>query len=153
MTITCRLATKEDLREILALYAQPDIDDGNVLSLADAERVLDRMSSYPDYTLYISVEGDVIVGTLALLIMDNLGHIGSPSAVIEDVVVDPSRHGQGIGTIMMKSAIDIARAKGCYKAVLSSNVSREKAHAFYETLGFERHGYSYRMNLHPVASP
>ena len=37
------------------------------------------------------------------------------------------------------------RAKGCYKLVLSSNAKRERAHAFYESLGFERHGYSFRI--------
>lgn len=53
---------------------------------------------------------------------------------------------------MMEHAIDIATLKGCYKAVLSSNLKRGRAHAFYEALGFERHGYSYRMNLEPVDS-
>jgi predicted GNAT family acetyltransferase len=28
---------------------------------------------------------------------------------------------------------------------LFSNVEREPAHAFYETLGFEKHGYSFRI--------
>ncbi len=27
---------------------------------------------------------------------------------------------------------------------LSANMKRAKAHAFYESLGFERHGYSFR---------
>ena len=28
---------------------------------------------------------------------------------------------------------------------LSSNLKREAAHAFYESLGFEKHGYSFRV--------
>ena len=39
------------------------------------------------------------------------------------------------------------REKDCYKLVLSSNARRERAHAFYESLGFERHGFSFRVNL------
>ena len=31
--------------------------------------------------------------------------------------------------------------------MLSSNAKRERAHAFYESLGFERHGFSFRVNL------
>jgi GNAT superfamily N-acetyltransferase len=46
---------------------------------------------------------------------------------------------------MMDEAAAIARGKGCYKLILSSNLKREAAHAFYESLGFERHGYSFRI--------
>ena len=88
-----------------------------------------------------------MVGTFALLIMDNLGHQGAPSAIIEDVAVDPALHGQGIGTAMMQYAIRLASENGCYKAVLSSNLKRERAHAFYDSLGFERHGYSFRVDI------
>ena len=48
---------------------------------------------------------------------------------------------------MMQFALDLCRAKGCYKLMLSSNAKREHAHAFYESLGFERHGFSFRVNL------
>lgn len=47
----------------------------------------------------------------------------------------------------MAHAIDIARGKGCYKLVLSSNRKRRAALAVYESLGFEKHGYSYRLWL------
>jgi GNAT superfamily N-acetyltransferase len=43
----------------------------------------------------------------------------------------------------MAYAMDICRAKGCYKLVLSSNQKREDAHRFYEKLGFTKHGYSF----------
>ena len=89
LPIHFREASKSDLPEILRLHAQPEMDDGQVLSVTDAEQVLDRMASYPDYKLYVAIRDDHIVGTLALLIMDNLGHQGAPSGVIEDVVVDP----------------------------------------------------------------
>lgn len=105
------------------------------------------MARYPDYTLYVAVNGDHVIGTYALLIMDNLGHLGAPSAVIEDVAVDPAWQGRGVGTMMMNHALEIASAKSCYKAMLSSNLKRERAHAFYESLGFERHGYSYRVRI------
>ena len=48
--------------------------------------------------------------------------------------------------MMIHYALEVVRQKGCYKAVLSSNLKRERAHAFYESLGFERHGYSFRVN-------
>jgi GNAT superfamily N-acetyltransferase len=50
---------------------------------------------------------------------------------------------------MMAFARERCREKRCYKLVLSSNAKRESAHAFYESLGFARHGYSFRLDLGP----
>ena len=145
-----REATQADLPDILRLLAQPAMDDGKVLPLAEAERLFERMARYPDYRMYVAIRDDRIVGTFALLIMDNLGHQGAPSGVIEDVVVDPHYQGQGIGKTMMQHALRLCGEKGCYKVALSSNLARERAHAFYESLGFERHGYSFTIT--PPAS-
>ena len=141
-----RPAKSTDLPGVLRLYGQPGLDDGAVLPLAEAERMFARFASYPDYVLYVAeLEGE-IVGTFALLIMDNLAHMGTPSAVVEDVVVDAAHQGHGIGRAMMNHAVSVCRRKGCYKMALSSYLKREKAHAFYDSLGFERHGYSFQVN-------
>jgi GNAT superfamily N-acetyltransferase len=142
-----RAASKSDLPGVLRLYAQPEIDAGVTLSLLDAQCIFERMAAYPDYTLHVAVLDGVIVGTFALLIMDNLGHLGASSGVVEDVAVDPALQGRGIGKAMMRRALDLCREKGCYKVALSSNLKREAAHAFYDSLGFERHGYSFRIDL------
>ena len=150
--ITIREAEKRDLPGVLALYAQPDLDDGKVLPMIDAERILERFARYPDYTLYIAELDGRIVGTFALLVMDNLGHLGAPSAVVEDVAVGPVLHGRGVGRAIMAFAMERAREKHCYKIVLSSNAKRERAHAFYEQIGFERHGYSFRVVFDEVTA-
>jgi GNAT superfamily N-acetyltransferase len=143
-SVFCREASKSDLPQVLRLYSQPAFDSGEVLPLSEAERLFERISNYPDYKIYVAVHDEQIVGTFALLIMDNLGHMGARSAVIEDVAVAPEWQRRGVGTHMMNYALQVAGEKGCYKAVISSNLKREHAHAFYGSLGFERHGYSYR---------
>ena len=140
-----REATKADLPDILRLLAQPDMDGGKVMPLAEAERLFERMARYPDYRMIVALRDGRIVGSFALLVMDNLGHLGAPSGVLEDVVVDPLCQGQGVGRAMMRHALRLCGEKGCYKVALSSRLSRERAHAFYESLGFERHGYSFRI--------
>ena len=143
--IECRAALKADLPEVLRLYAQSAIDHGRVLDPGDAEKLFDRLARYPDYSVHVAIRDGRIVGSFALLIMDNLAHQGAPSAVIEDVAVDPQLQGQGIGQAMLRHALRLCGARGCHNAALSSNLRRERAHAFYQPLGFERHGYSYRV--------
>jgi GNAT superfamily N-acetyltransferase len=142
-----REASKSDLPHILRVYAQPDLDNGNVLDLAGAGEILDRIAGYPNYKIYVAESEEGVVGTFALLIMDNLGHLGRRSAIVEDVAVEPRVQGTGVGKAMMRHAIALAKTHGCYKLTLSSNLKRDRAHAFYDSLGFERHGYSFRVDV------
>ena len=150
-SLQVRPATDADLPAVLSLDAQPDLDDGCVLPIIDARRLFARFKQYPDYTLYVADRGGLIVGSFALLVMDNLGHLGRPSAVVEDVAVAPATQGRGVGRAMMDFARHKSAEKGCYKLTLSSNARRERAHAFYESLGFERYGYCFRLDLAPVS--
>lgn len=143
MSLDIRQAVAADLPHVLALYAQPGLDDGQILSIKQAEAMLATFARYPSYRLFVACDGDQVVGTYALLVMHNLAHCGTPSAVVEDVVVDATRRSQGIGEAMMRHAMGLAAQAGCYKLALSSNAIRERAHAFYESIGFERHGYSF----------
>jgi ribosomal protein S18 acetylase RimI-like enzyme len=142
-----REATERDLPSLLRLFEQLGMDDGRVLTVGEAERIYRTMRTYPDYGLYVADFEGIVVGVFALLIMDNLGHLGAPSAVIEDVIVQSNWRGRGIGRRMMAFAMELARAKNCYKLVLSSNRHRDEAHRFYKSIGFERHGYSFLIEV------
>ena len=143
-SLTFREANRQDLPRILDLYARAL--DGKALTVDDAERLFERIQRYPDYRLHLAETDGRLAGTFALLIMDNLGECGTPSGIIEDVVVEPEYQRRGIGRAMMQHALAICRQKGCYKMMLSSNLRRTGAHAFYESLGFEKHGYSFRID-------
>lgn len=132
-----------DLPQILQLYAQPDMDNGKILSLEEAKKIFEQMKLYPDYSIYVAELDNKIVGTFALAIMDNLAHMGSKTGLIEDVIVSSELQGKGLGTKMMQYAIEICKGKSCYKVSLSSNIKRESAHEFYKNIGFKIHGYSF----------
>lgn len=141
-----RPAAPADLPAVLALYREldaSDATDSDATDLAEARAIFDRMARYPDYTLHVAERDEVVLGTFTLLVMENIAHAGARSAVIEAVAVAGAAQGQGIGRAMMGAALGLAREKGCYKASLSTRMTRERAHAFYESLGFERHGFSY----------
>ncbi|MCJ2085456.1 GNAT family N-acetyltransferase [Methylobacterium sp. E-005] len=143
--LTVRRAGKPDLPTVLDLYGE--LNSGRVATLEQAEALLDRLeTAYPDYGLYVAEAGGAIVGTFCLIILDNIAHWGMPSALVESVVVASGHRGGGLGRAMMQEAFRLAQARGCYKLALSSNVDAKPAHVFYERLGFERYGYSFRLD-------
>ena len=152
MMLHIREATADDLPQVLALCAQPGLDDGQVLDVERAREIHAQFARYPSYRLFVACATEApeqVLGSYALLVMHNLAHMGTPSAIAEDVVVTTAFRGQGIGRQMMAHAIEQARAAGCYKLALSSNSKRERAHAFYDNLGFQRHGYSFVIETQP----
>jgi GNAT superfamily N-acetyltransferase len=144
--IKIRKAVENDLSSILLLY-NPDIDNGDTLDLPSAKNVFNRIMKYPNYNVYVAMIDQDIVGTFELLIMDNLAHHGAKSGLVEDIIVSSHLRDQGIGKQMMKFAMEECKKAGCYKLTLSSNRKRQFAHKFYEGLGFQKHGYSFQIDL------
>lgn len=144
MALNIRKAKAAELERVLDLYGAAFQGTAR-LTPAAARKVLRRMGKYPDYKLYVAYSGRKLVGAFELLIMDNLLNGGLPSALVEDVAVHPDWQGKGVGRRMMARAVELCRKAGCYKLALSSNLHRAAAHRFYRSLGFERHGYSFRI--------
>jgi GNAT superfamily N-acetyltransferase len=147
MNVVIREAAEHDLQFIISLYAQPDMDNGQVISLEKAKEIFKRIKTYPFYKVYVALLNEEIVGTFELVIMDNLAHQGTPSGIIEDVAVAKKCQRKGVGKAMMQHAMGVCKEVGCYKLSLSSNLIRESAHQFYESLGFQKHGYSFYIEL------
>lgn len=78
-------------------------------------------------------EGGGIIGALTLAIYRVPTGVRS---VIEDVIVDDSARGRGIGGALMKRAIELAREKGAGSIALTSNPLRESANRLYLRMGF-----------------
>ena len=141
--VIIREAGGEDVARILELYREADIETQDAFTPEEARAHLAVFRRYPNYRVFVAELGGEIVGTYELLIMDNLAKRGRRSGVVEDVAVSPQHQGKGIGRAMMLHARKQCNAAGCYKFVLSSGLQRSRAHDFYDTLGFERHGYSF----------
>ena len=67
-------------------------------------------------------------------------------AWIEDVVVDESARGRGVGAALSRAAVRLARAASARTIDLTSRPSREAANRLYQRLGFQLRDTSvYRM--------
>ncbi len=89
-------------------------------------------------------KGD-IVGALTLAVYRVPTGIRS---VIEDVIVDISARGEGIGEALMLRAIELARKKGAGNISLTSNPMRVAANKLYLRAGFtKRETNTYQIKL------
>jgi len=69
-------------------------------------------------------------------------------SIIEDVIVDETMRRRGIGEMLMRHAIDLARTAGAEGVTLTSNPRREAANLLYQSMGFElrkTNPYFYRL--------
>jgi ribosomal protein S18 acetylase RimI-like enzyme len=58
-------------------------------------------------------------------------------AIIEDVIVDRSVRGQGIGESLVQNLLNLAKEKGARGVGLTSNPKREAANRLYQRMGFK----------------
>lgn len=86
------------------------------------------------------------VGRAFLYVMYNDLH-DRPFGLMEDVYVDESVRGQGIGTQLVNKVIEMARNQKCYKLIATSRHSRAKVHELYQHLGFVDHGKEFRIDF------
>lgn len=99
----------------------------------------------PATLLLLARVGGQIVGSLTLALFR------LPSGMrawIEDVVVDGSARGHGVGEALNRAALEAARHRGARTVDLTSRASREAANRLYQRLGFvARETNVYRYSL------
>ena len=84
-------------------------------------------------TLLLASEGEKILGSMTLNIFPIPTGL---RAWIEDVVVDESFRGRGVGEALNRRAIEIALAAGAKTIELTSRPSRSAANRLYQRRGF-----------------
>ena len=84
-----------------------------------------------NYHILVSVSHPYILGTASLFIEQKIN--GKSAGHIEDVVVDTSMRGLGVGSALIESLIKIAKRERCYKVILNCS---DKNIPFYSKFGF-----------------
>jgi ribosomal protein S18 acetylase RimI-like enzyme len=93
----------------------------------------------------LALEEGQIVGSLTLVVFPIPT---GARAWIEDVVVDASVRGKGVGEALNQKALELARNDGAVTVDLTSRPSREAANRLYQRIGFvKRDTNVYRFDL------
>ncbi len=98
---------------------------------------LQALVAFPGSVLLVARESAAgpIVGSATLSILRTPMGI---HARLEDVIVDASMRGQGIGQALTKEILRLAKEYGADYIALTSNPKREAANKLYQRLGFKK---------------
>ena len=122
-----------------------EVNDAVVAAFAELVPQLSRSSSPPTAeelnkivaheasTILLASEGKTILGSMTLVLFPIPTGM---RAWIEDVVVDESARGRGVGEALNRRALTIALNAGAQTVDLTSRPSRDAANRLYQRLGF-----------------
>jgi GNAT superfamily N-acetyltransferase len=110
-------------------------------------KAFEQIEKDSNHELIVAEVGGEVVGTLHLMFLPSISYQGGMRVQVESVRVDGKVRGQGIGSKMMKWAIERAKGRDAHLVQLTSHKSREDAHHFYERLGFSKSHVGMKLSL------
>jgi GNAT superfamily N-acetyltransferase len=146
-----REAREDDIDGIAAALADDTVGGhGNTTDEAARPGYLAafaRIAASPNDRLYVAELDGEVVGTFQTTLITVMTRHGRPDMTIEAVHVRDKVRAKGVGTAMMRFAIEEARHAGASLVQLTSNAKRVDAHRFYERLGFRKSHIGFKMRL------
>lgn len=149
--IACREAVRADLPAIIGLLnddrfgqARNPVFDQEA---ARYEAAFDDILADPNNGYIVSERDGRLIGCYQLTFIRGLSYTGGTRAQIESVRIASDLRGSGLGSAMMRDAIERARARGCVLVQLTTDVRREHTRRFYERLGFAASHYGMKLWL------
>ncbi|MDO8552264.1 MAG: GNAT family N-acetyltransferase [bacterium] len=131
-TAILKRADSSNLQDIRGLLAQVRSgSDKESITIAQLREVLKDRNTL----IIVAKDGVRIVGMATLCIMVR---IGRQTGQVEDVVVDETYRGQGLGKQLMNKLIELAQKKKLKAIYLTGRPARVAANALYPKIGFEK---------------
>ena len=138
------------IREII----EEDIENGFLESLDSLRKASDldkevakgivrKIISDQNHIIHVAENNGKIIGSTTLLIEQKFIHNGGYVGHIEDVVVSKEFEGRGVGIKLVKSLLEIASVRNCYKTILDCE---NELIPFYEKIGFKQESNQMRYN-------
>jgi ribosomal protein S18 acetylase RimI-like enzyme len=143
VSVDVEIVSKASLELLAGLnHLLPQLSSNAVtLAMSDVEALVDSSS----VTVFIARDEGRIVGSLTLVVFPIPTGL---RAWIEDVVVDDTARGKGVGEALTNAAIDQSRRRHVRSIDLTTRPSRAAANRLYSRLGFElRETNVYRFSL------
>jgi ribosomal protein S18 acetylase RimI-like enzyme len=147
--VIVREARDGELEAVLALLAEDVIRER-----PEPEAVTDRQRAAfvelladPGELLLVGEVDGSLVATAQVSWLRHLIYDGGLVCQLESVRVASSQRGRGLGEQLVQHVVDLARARGCARAQLSTHAARTDARRFYRRLGFVESHIGMKLHL------
>ncbi len=123
------------LRRIVA-----DSNIGKVLCARDTEEegtIDGDQSGFTPAVMRENSKSSVPIGMVSLLFTESTA-LGAKVALLEDMVILPKYRAMGVGSMLLRTAIEFARNCGCQRITLLTDETNHGAHRFYKAHGFNQ---------------
>jgi ribosomal protein S18 acetylase RimI-like enzyme len=107
---------------------------------------LESIADKPNYRTFVAVSDGQVCGMIGTFAGPSHEH-NDLSGRILALVVSKAMRRRGIARRLIKTAEADFSRREITRIALTTRLTREDAHRFYEELGYERNGYRYAKNL------
>ncbi|MBA7523015.1 hypothetical protein ES705_15138 [subsurface metagenome] len=137
--------TKADLTDLEGfIKTLSNLSSVGSLNLKKAKKILLKINSQNGHIYIAKRDYGEVIGATSLLIEQKFIHEGGKVGHIEDVCIKKEYEGKGIGSALVKKAIEYAKKFDCYKVILDC---KDNLVPFYEKLDFYKHENCMRLDL------
>jgi GNAT superfamily N-acetyltransferase len=143
----CRIRDAElnDAAELAVLMSQL----GYETNRTEMERRLKSILCNPAYKTFVAIMDGCLCGMIGTLTYPSYEHDDPSGRILAMVTLNVARR-RGIGRALIATAEKDFTQRGIRRVALDTRLTREDAHKFYASLGYERNGWRFVKQL-PVS--
>ena len=147
--VVIRRATAADVAAIVAMIADDQLGATreSLDDLTPYLKAFEQIDADPNQLLMVADRNEEVIGTLQLTIIPGLSRRGSTRGLIEAVRVAAPARNSGLGSTLIRWAVEESRTRGCTLVQLTSDKTRTEAHRFYTNLGFTNSHEGFKLKL------
>ena len=134
-----------------APLAQLMCELGYETTQSEMQMRLERIATDGRLRTFIAVRDGKVCGMISTLIYPSIEHNDLSGRIVALVILRTMRR-RGIGRALIATAEKDFAQRGIRRIALNTRLTREDAHKFYESLGYERNGFRFTKNLSTVAT-
>ena len=125
-----------------ATLAQLMCELGYETTTAEMRQRLESILSDARYSTFIAEVDNQIAGMIGTLTVSSYEHSDAGGRILALVTFAGARR-RGIGRAVIATVEKDFAQRGIRRVALDTRLTREDAHAFYESLGYERNGWRF----------
>ena len=133
-----------------ALLAQLMCELGYQTTKSEMQMRLERIATDDRYRTFVAVRDGKVCGMIGTLTYPSYEHNDSSGRIVALVILSTMRR-RGIGRALIATVEKDFAQKGIRRVALDTRLTRENAHKFYKSLGYERNGWRFVKQL-PVSN-